>query len=99
MAVSGPRALLSSGVCHCDDELSLGVSRLEVTHGFGRLAQQVGLVDDRGELAGPDELGETLEVGLALSEVSMVSRWRTDGEGASARSWRPIPVHRPPASR
>jgi len=30
----------------------VGVSRFEVTHGFGRLVQRVGLVDGRGELAG-----------------------------------------------
>jgi hypothetical protein len=56
----------SSGVSYRDDELSLGASRFEVTHGFGRLVQRVGLVDDQGELAGSDELGETLEVGVAL---------------------------------
>ena len=39
---------------------------LEVTHSVGRLVQRVGLLDDRGELAGFDELGETLEVGVVL---------------------------------
>src|SRR6266487_410463 len=57
----------SSGVCQRDDDLSLGVSRFEATHGVGRLVQRVDLVDDRGELFGRDELGETLEVGVALS--------------------------------
>jgi hypothetical protein len=28
----------------------------------------------------------------------MVSRWRTNSERARARSWRPIPVQRPPSS-
>jgi hypothetical protein len=38
----------------------------KVTHGVGGLAQRVDLADDRGELAGFDELGEGLQVGAAL---------------------------------
>ena len=39
----------------------------KVTHGIGRLAQRIGLADDRSELAGFDEPGEGLQVGEAVS--------------------------------
>ena len=48
-----------------DDELSSGVPLLQLPDGFGDLAQGVGPADDRGELAGLDELPQDHQVVLA----------------------------------
>jgi hypothetical protein len=55
-----------TGLWDRDDELSSGLSGLQVTHRIWCLVQRVGLVDRRGELAGFDESSETLEVGVVL---------------------------------
>src|SRR5215472_10526810 len=41
-----------------DDDLSPGVSCLEIADGRGHLAQRIGAVDDRGDLAGLEQLAQ-----------------------------------------
>ena len=48
-----------------DDELSSGVPLLQLPDGLGDLAQRVGPVNDRRELAGLDELPQDHQVVLA----------------------------------
>src|ERR1700691_388434 len=52
----------SSRLLEVDDDLALGVAVPQVPDGLGGLAQRVGPVDDRPDLAGLDEVGERLEV-------------------------------------
>ena len=51
---------------HGDDDFSLSVSFFQIPDGFGDLAQRVGTVDDRCELAGFDELLEGEHVLVVL---------------------------------
>ena len=51
-----------------------GTTNAPKTHGGGRLADRVGLVDDWGDLAGFDQGREALEVGIVVFGVFMVSR-------------------------
>jgi hypothetical protein len=60
-----PRDLSMVGTSDGDDDLPSSVSRFDVANSLRGLAQRVGAVDDRCDLAGFDELRESDQVLLA----------------------------------
>src|SRR6266513_1704484 len=76
--------------------------RFEVTHGAGRLVQRVGLVYDRGELAGHEVPGAPVQPGgVDLHEYLVVCRRSRAGRSlrrATRRQRRRCPARSPASS-
>ena len=78
-----------------DDDLPSSVSLFEIRDGLRDVAERIGPVDDRRDLASFDEL-DRVSISWVVSLVrNGRSRWRTTGDETSARTTRSIPANRP----
>ena len=83
---------------HGDDDLSASASRVQIADGVRDLAQRIGPVDDRRDLAGFDELCQDLQVAWlraprTIGQPLAHERVTAARPGASGPC---PPIHRPP---
>lgn len=82
---------------HGDYDFSSRVPLFQIAHRLGDLAERVGRVNDRLDLAGFDQLLQYDEVFFFGCDKNPRSRWRTNGDYTSALTVRSVPMsHGPP---